>query len=220
LDIVKSAVYGGVDGIITTATLVFSALTNHVDPTVVVILVFANGIADGLSMALSDYLSTKSEIEYIQAEKAREQWEIENYPEGEKKEMLEIYQNKGLPKEDAEVMVEALARNKEAWIEIMMIEELGLIETEESPIKNGIITFVSFICFGIIPILPRLVSEAFNPIDLLVSSMMVTLMTLFLLGSLKTKITGKNWIISGLETLLLGGMAIGLAFVISYFLRD
>jgi VIT1/CCC1 family predicted Fe2+/Mn2+ transporter len=218
LELVKSAVYGGVDGIITTASLVFSALENHVSPTVVIILVLANGIADGLSMALSDYLSSKSEKEYIEAEKAREQWEVENYPEGEKKEMMEIYQEKGMSESDAQIMVDALARNKEAWVEIMMIEELGLVQTDESPIKNGITTFVSFILFGMIPILPRFISQAFMPIDLLTSSLVVTLMTLFFLGAMKTKITGKNWVLSGLETLLLGGIATGLAFLISYFL--
>ena len=220
MDFVKSAVYGGVDGIITTASLIFSAVGNHVDPKIIIILVFSNAVADGLSMALSDYISSKSEMEYIQAERAREEWEVENYPEGERQEMFQIYKEKGLTSEDANVMVDCLSRNKEAFIDIMMIEELGLIQTEESPVKSGIVTFLSFIFFGMTPVVPRLVSSAFKPVSLLPSAIIATAIVLFLLGSLKTKITGKNWIISGFETLLLGATATAFAFLISYFFGD
>lgn len=51
----------------------------------------ANLIGDGISMALGDYISTRSEAEFTINERNREQWEVETNPEGEKKEMVEIY---------------------------------------------------------------------------------------------------------------------------------
>ena len=77
--------YGGLDGIITTFAVVAGVAGASLSSGVVLILGFANLIADGLSMAIGDYLSTKAENEYNKAERAREKWEVENYPEGEKK---------------------------------------------------------------------------------------------------------------------------------------
>jgi VIT1/CCC1 family predicted Fe2+/Mn2+ transporter len=51
----------------------------------------ANLIGDGISMALGDYISTRSEAEYTINERNREAWEVENNPEGEKREMIDIY---------------------------------------------------------------------------------------------------------------------------------
>ncbi len=42
-------------------------------------------------MAIGDYLSTKAERDYNRAEREREAWEVRNFPEGEKKELIEIY---------------------------------------------------------------------------------------------------------------------------------
>ena len=81
---------------------------------IVLILGFANLIADGLSMAVGDYLSTKSELEFEKTERERERWEIENYPEGEKQEMVKLYVEKGVSQEDAQTVVEIFAKNKEA----------------------------------------------------------------------------------------------------------
>jgi VIT1/CCC1 family predicted Fe2+/Mn2+ transporter len=55
-------------------------------------------------------------------------------------------------------MSELISKNKEVWIDIMMIEELGLIESDENPIKNAVVTFLSFILFGVIPVLPFVVA--------------------------------------------------------------
>lgn len=72
--------------------------------------------------------------------------------------MEELYIKKGMTPEDAATMSKLISKNKKCWIDIMMVEELGLIETDESPIKNAIVTFISFVCFGVIPILPFIVN--------------------------------------------------------------
>ncbi len=149
---IKSMVYGGLDGIVTTFAVVAGVNGASLSPGVVLILGFANLVADGLSMAIGDYLSSKSEQEYQKAERAREQWEVDNYPEGEKKELRELYEAKGIPEADARQMVETVARHPKAWVDIMMVEELGILPEEESPLKNALTTFVSFGVFGFIPL--------------------------------------------------------------------
>ncbi len=79
---------------------------------VVLIMGFANLFADGLSMAIGDYLSTKAEDEYEAAERRREEWEVEHYPAGEKREMVELYVERGMEEKDAETIVEIISKNR------------------------------------------------------------------------------------------------------------
>jgi len=180
------------------------------------ILGFANLIADGLSMAIGDFLSSKAEIEYEQAERKREMWEVEHYPEGEKQELIELYMDKGLLKDDAKLITDTLSKNKKAWVDVMMVEELGIINESESPLKNALVTFFSFVVFGIIPILIYVLAIYIPGLDenTFLIACVLTGLTLFSLGALKVKITTKNWIISGLEMLLVGGVAAIAAYLI------
>ncbi len=217
---IRSAVYGGLDGIITTFAVVAGVAGAALGTGIVLILGFANLIADGLSMAIGDYLSTKSEQQYQQAERRREQWEVENYPEGEKKELVELYTAKGMSPEDAQTVVNIFADNKKAWVEIMMIEELGILPSDESPLKNALVTFFSFGLFGLVPLLAY-VAVRFMPVSRFHTFVMAGLFTaaaLFVLGALKVKITGQNWIKSGLETLVIGGIAAAAAYAVGVLL--
>lgn len=215
----KSIVYGGMDGIVTTFAVVSGVTGAALSNSVILILGFANLIADGLSMAIGDYLSTKSEHEYYREERRRESWEYDNYPEGERREMIEFYKKKGLPEEDSEALVERTFRNKKVFLDLMMAEELGLLRPEESPLRNGIATFLSFATFGFIPLVTFVLSRFIPGLTqtFLISSIL-TGMTLFFLGSMKSRITGKNWIYSGTETLLVGGVAAIAAYTIGHLL--
>jgi len=58
---IKSLVYGGVDGIVTTYALITGIIGAGLPTTIILIIGLAHIIAEGLSMAAGDYLSTKSE---------------------------------------------------------------------------------------------------------------------------------------------------------------
>ena len=221
---VKSLIYGGVDGIITTFAIVAGVVGANLDFNVIIILGFANLLADGLSMGIGDYLSSKSEREYEQGEREREEWEVEHYPEGEKKEMIEIYEDKGMSSEDAQTIIEIISKYPKAFVDIMMAEELGIIETDDSPIKNGVATFLSFAVFGFVPLITYVIAQLItylrdNPSLSFLLACILTGLTLFVLGSLKVKVTGKNFIRSGLEMLVLGGIAAAAAYGIGFGLR-
>src|SRR3989338_6449578 len=98
---IKSVVYGGLDGIITTFAVVAGVTGATLSSGIVLILGFANLIADGISMAIGDYLSTKAENEFHEKEKEHEKEEVKRYPEAEKNEMIEFYIKKGINKQDA-----------------------------------------------------------------------------------------------------------------------
>jgi len=88
-------------------------------------------------------------------------------------------------------MSELISKNKDVWIDIMMIEELGLVESDENPIKNAIVTFLSFVFFGVIPVLPFVVAAITNKSDgVFLASIILTAVSLVVLGGVKVIFTG------------------------------
>jgi len=206
---IKSVIYGGLDGTITTFAAVAGVAGAALSPGVVLIMGLANLVADGLSMSIGDYLSSKSEAEYEAAERAREAWEVENYPEGEKKELVEIYEARGMSHDDAMSMVEIISKDRKSWVDTMMVEELGIIPNDESPVGNALATFLSFGIFGFLPIAAYVLALFIPSLEAVRFPLAcgLTGATLFGLGAFKTSITGKSWFVSGLEMLLVGGIA-------------
>ena len=215
-EFLKSAVYGGLDGIITTYSVVMGSAGASFNLGIVLILGISNMIGDGISMGLGDFLSSKSEIEYRRKEQKREEWEIENNPEGEKLEMAEVYKERGFSAEDAKVMSETIAKSKKAWVEIMMVEELGLVDSDESPAKNGIVTFIAFMVFGIIPLLPFRVAKISGlEYGLFVASTVLTASLCFSWGSLRFCLLRGPGMCQG-ETLLIGAFVAAATYLIDW----
>lgn len=214
-------VYGGLDGIITTFAVVSGVAGAELGANIIMILGLANLFADGFSMATGAYLSTKSDQEYYERERRREIWEVENFPEGEKAELYELYVSQGYSEEDARTMTEIKSKDKKLWVDAMMIEELGMLKDEKKPLSSALATLVSFIAAGAVPLLIYLVG-LFTPIAPDVSfpiSLALSGAALFALGAAKVLVTGLNPIRSGLEMLIVGGLAAGVAYAVGALLK-
>ena len=216
---IKSVVFGGLDGILTTFAIVSGATGGGFATTVVLVLGFSSKIADGFAMGLGDALSTRAEHAHIQKEKEREYWEFDNYPEGEIQEMIELYENAMVEKDganreearkDAELVIRLMSDHRDFFVDVMMVEELGLMvpDDDENPWFDGFITFCSFVFFGFFPLLgycifplafPDLTSHQLFLISCITSGL-----TLFLLGAIKSLFSVKSWWASGLEMLVIG----------------
>lgn len=211
-------VYGANDGIITTFAVVAGAAGASLSPAVVLILGFANLVADGLSMGASNYLSKKSETDYAKAQREKENWEIENLPALEIEEIREIFTKKGFTGKDLERATEIVTSNKQVWLETMMRDELGIIIDEhDDPKIHGILTFLSFVLAGLVPLLPYLFSQSGNNF---VYSYLFGIGTLFIVGSLRSLVSVTNWIKSGLEMLLIGSLTAFVAYQIGSFIEQ
>jgi VIT1/CCC1 family predicted Fe2+/Mn2+ transporter len=181
---------------------------------------FANLLADGLSMAIGNYLGARSQQEYWREERAREIWEIENLPEAEREEIRRIYRQKGFEGQLLEGIVSTITGDRERWLEEMLREELGIQEDKIAPLMSGLVTFTAFILVGFLPVFPyvlafferALVSSAF------VVSIGVTAMALFSVGAARRYMTRQPWWQSGLEFLGIGGLAAVCAFSVGYLL--
>jgi len=212
---VGDLVYGALDGIITTFAVVAGAAGAALSPAVILILGFANLLGDGVSMAMGNYLSTKSEMEYKSAERAREAWEIENIPAEEREELRQIYEKKGLRGHVLEEVIDVLTSNRENWVDTMMLEELYMVPEDKSPVKSGLATFLAFIIAGIIPLLAFILTYALPSLsdaDFGIS-LALTALAVFAAGSARSYVTGKKWYIAGVEMTMVGSLAAGAAYL-------
>jgi len=218
---IGQAVYGASDGIVTTFAAISGIAGASLNPKIAVIVGLANLFADGLSMAIGDYLSEKSEREYIRAEKERELWEVEKMPEAEKLEVKEIYKRKGLSGEKLDNLVDAITSNKEIWVDTMLHEELGLFEDDTNPLKSAIVTFLSFVIAGFMPLIAYVFASqgSFLAQNQFLLSCVITGMTLFFVGALRQIVTGVKWYKGGLEMLLVGGLSAAVAYMIGWLLE-
>jgi DNA damage-binding protein 1 len=222
----KSIIFGGMDGVITTFAVVAGAAGGNLGSEIILIMGFSNLLADGLSMGLGDFISSKAEDDFVAAEHARETWEFENYPEGEKAEMVELYQERGYSEEDAANLVEILTRNKETFINTMMVEELGMMppDPDSSPAKHGLVTFLSFLANGLIPLLTFVIASIVTAssgehIDfyfLFGLTCALTALNMFGLGAVSSIFTIDPWWKAGLFTLLNGCVAAGASYLVGY----
>lgn len=111
---------GGVDGIITTFAIVSGATGGDLGSSVIIILGFANLLADGFSMAVSNYLSVRSKVERLKKARKEEEKHIEEIPEGERNEVREIFAQKGFSGNILEKIVTVITEKRSRWIDVML----------------------------------------------------------------------------------------------------
>lgn len=216
----KSLVYGGLDGIITTFAVVAGVVGANLSSAVILILGFANLIGDGISMAFGDYLSTKSQGEYYKTEKNVEKTEAAKNPKAEKSEMKSILVKKGFKKVDAEKISFLISKNRNYQADTMLHNELGIIYDHVHPERNALVTFFSFLTFGVIPLILFVFGLIFKVkiANAFLWASILSGVSMFLLGVFKSKITKKNWLESGVVTLVVGGIAATAAYFVGDFL--
>jgi len=219
-DYLGEFVYGGIDGSITTFAVVAGSAGAGLSSEVIIILGFANLFADGFAMSIGAYLSSKSEIDNYAKHKKIEYWEIENLREKEIEEVREIYQEKGFEGELLEQVVQVIIADDDRWVDVMMKEELGMIESNKSPFAIGAITFISFVVLGFVPLLIYVLDYVKKQdVNLLIWSSVLTLVAFGVIGYLKGVVNHKNKLISTTTTILMGVVAALVAYYVGDFLE-
>ena len=216
LSYLRDWVYGGIDGAVTTFAVVAGVVGAELSNRVVLILGVANLVADGFSMAASNYSGTKTEHEEHAHLRAIEERHIDVVPDGEREEIRQIFQGKGFRGPDLERAVDVITADRERWVDTMLAEEYGLPKAVRSPLKAAASTFASFVLCGAVPLLPFLLAApaAFQ------LSIVMTALVFFLIGSTKSHWSPKSWWRSGSETLVIGLGAAALAFLVGHALKS
>jgi VIT1/CCC1 family predicted Fe2+/Mn2+ transporter len=207
-------IYGGIDGSVTTFAVVTGVVGAHLSPVVIVIMGFANLVADGFSMAASNFLGTKAEHDDFRRLEAIEHRHIELAPEGEREEVRQIFARKGFKEADLDRVVELITSDRERWVRTMLSEEYGLPLEARSPWLAAATTLSAFVICGLVPLIPFLLGMR-TPIVL---STLLTAAVFFAMGSVKSRWSMSPWWSSGLATLLVGSIAAGLAYLVGTLL--
>lgn len=215
-------IYGSIDGAVTTFAIVAGVVGASLPSGIILVLGFANLFADGFSMAAANYQASKSRKEFVQMKRRQEEWEVDNLEDQERDEIRNIYRKKGFKDELLEEIVRIITSRRKVWVDTMMKEELGLMENEKSPMDSSVSTFVGFNLIGLIPLIPFMIfmvigvepnSEAFA------YSTISIVVAFFLVGMIKGRVVKKSKIRSGLYTLIIGGIASTVAYLVGYGLQ-
>lgn len=212
-------VLGGIDGCVTTFAVVSGAVGAGFAGTVALILGCANLVADGFSMAVSNYQSKKAQEESLEQARRTEETHIAEVPEGEREEIRQIFRQKGFDGDTLERIVDTITRNRALWIETMLSEELGLQRIAFNPIRSAMVTFLAFVGVGVVPLVPFLFTSLSMDVKFGCSVALAAVM-FFSIGLIKGLVLEKPAMLSGINTLLTGSAAAGLAYVVGYFLRQ
>jgi len=214
-------IYGGIDGAVTTFAIVCGVVGANFSTSVILVLGAANIVADGFSMAASNYTGSKAEKDEFDRIRAHEEMQVERDPAGEIREIQEIYRSKGFDGDDLDRAVEIITSDKKLWVDTMLTEEYGLPMSERSPLKAAVGTFIAFMLCGLVPLLPFFLSEGLiTRQDATWWSVGLTGFIFFGIGSLKSRWSLVGWWRSGMETTVIGLGAALIAFGIGFGLKN
>jgi len=191
--LVRDVVIGMSDGL-TVPFALAAGLSGAVNSVHVVVLAGLAEIAAGsIAMGLGGFLAAQGDAEHYASERLREE------------------RSESMP------VLEALKRRPQAWVDFMMRFELGLEEPHPGRAGRSATTIaVSYVVGGLVPLFPYMVGSslpsAFN------ASVAITLVALLVFGGVKGRLTGSGTLRSAVQTLVIGGLAAGAAYLLARLL--
>lgn len=213
-DTVRDIVIGMSDGL-TVPFALAAGLTGAIASSRIILTAgFAEIAAGSIAMGLGGFLAARGDAEHYASERIREEEEIITVPDTEAQEVKDIFKSYGLSESESSSVVEALRQRPKDWVDFMMRFELGLEKPDPARAwKSATTIALSYVVGGMVPLSAYLVfNEAHRA---LLVSICVTLVALGVFGAIKGRFTGVPAIRSGLQTMLIGGLAAAAAFGIA-----
>ncbi len=214
----RAAIFGINDGLVSNLSLIMGVTGAAVDNKIIVVAGIAGLLAGAFSMAGGEYISMRTQREVFERLIHLEAHELATEPEEERDELIEIYRNKGVPADIAEQLVEVVHRDPDLALETHAREELGLDPEEGlgSPWAAALSSMLTFAFGAFVPLLPFLVGSG---VAAAVVSAAASLTTLFVVGALMTRLTGRPVWLSGLRMMVIGGALAAITYGVGKLLH-
>jgi VIT1/CCC1 family predicted Fe2+/Mn2+ transporter len=209
----REAVFGAQDGVTSILIVVITVATATSNSYAVLVAGLAAAIAEIISMAAGEYMSSKSQREIFQAQIEGERDEVRDRPGESEAEIGLLFEQEGLPADAAKRVATELAREPNVLLKTMVEKELGITVTEgHSALQGALILAVTFAIAALIPIGPYF----FLPVpQATITAVVLSGIAMFGLGVYKARLTKRSPIVSGLEIVALvaaaavGGFLVG-----------
>lgn len=211
-------ILGGQDGLVNVLGVILGVAAATVSSKIVIIAGLAATFAESISMAAVAYTSRIAEADYYQSELEREKYEIENIPQGEKEEIKALYENYGFKGKVLDEIIDRITSDEKIWLKVMMEQELKLEHVDrKQALPTGLLVGFSALIGSFIPLLPFFF---FTVKTAVIVSLIVTAITLFLVGYFKAKQTlGRQLIKQGIEITIIGMVSAGVGYLIGLLLK-
>jgi len=213
-EFVRDAVIGMADGLTVPFALAAGLSGAVAAAKIIVIAGLAEIAAGSIAMGLGGYLAAKSDADHYASELRREEREVEEIPEEEAREVLEVFTSYGLTVEESIPIVDSLRQRPRQWVDFMMRFELGLEQPDPGRALRSAITIAgAYIVGGLIPLAPYMIVHTLR--TALLASVVATLIALLIFGYVKGRYTGIPPLRSAIRTAVIGGLAAAAAFAIA-----
>ena len=199
----RAAVLGANDGLVSNMSLVMGVAGAAAQNNTIILTGTAGLLAGAISMALGEWLSVQSSRELHQRQIDLEMAELEAAPEEEKKELVLLYQAKGLSVIEAQKLADKAFETPDSALNTLIVEELG-IDKEELGGSAWEAAITSFLLFSIGAIIPLFSFFVLSGYPALLLSLLSSIIGLFTIGASITLFTGKSIWYSGFRQIGFG----------------
>ena len=201
----RAAVFGISDGLVSNTSLVLGIAGASAASDIVRLAGLAGLLGGAFSMAAGEYISMRAQSELFQREIEIERREIERRPEGEMRELVHLYETRGLPAELARQVAKQMMSNPEVALETHAREELGIDPRETGrPIQAAISSFFTFAAGAFMPLLAFLFLTGSEAV---LAAVAIAGASALCAGLLLSVFTGRPWWYSALRQLAICAVA-------------
>lgn len=213
-DRLRDVILGGQDGLVNILGIVLGVISGGGSRTVLLAAGFAAAITESISMGAVGYTSTTADRDFFKAQRAIEEGAVRDDTDLERREVTDLYRNKGFSGPLLDEVVATITANRDKWIETILEEERHLQPVSNQDImRSSVIITLATLIGHLIPLLPFVFLDRSSA---LVLAVILSGVVLFGVGAYEALTRVGSWWKQGTRMVLIGLGAAALGFAIGH----